>query len=577
MKIKVNRNILLTTLLTDLFVKTGIKYACISPGSRSTPLTFAIASEKKIKSFPIVDERVSAFFALGIAKSSNSPVVIITTSGTATAELYPAIIEAYQSRIPLIVCTADRPSYLRNTGANQTINQNNIYKNHIRYFAEIPLPSIDKKYIHTLVSKTSEAILTATLINKGPVHLNFQFEKPFEPDSTTDFIDDNLITYANNLSEKLLSQTYAQKNSSCKAFNLDSIDLFTIGADKFDDDFVKLINIISVSNNIPVFADANSGLRFKKRKLQNLITNYEALVRSRNFENYFSPRTVIHFGRNLTSQQLEEFIIKSKAKRFVINEFGDRFDSTKRAKIIKSEPKKFIEQVLQLNIKKGSVRILDFLKSVDKNIDGIKHKIFRKSLNEVNIILELLEYIPANSNLFIGNSLPVRDLDFFSSAIEKDINIFQNRGASGIDGIIASSLGIAIESKQQTYLVIGDLSFYYDLNSLLIAKQFDIPLKIILINNNGGAIFNYLPISKHKEIFNKYFLTPASFNVKKVSESFGLNYKLVKSLNEFKKSLPYANRTNSCLILEVRTDSLFTKSLKEKFWNSTNKILSRDN
>lgn len=576
MKIKVNRNILWTTLLTDLFVKAGIKYACISPGSRNTPLTFAIASKKKIKSFPIVDERASAFFALGIAKLSNSPVVLVTTSGTATAELFPAIIEAYQSRIPLIVCTADRPSYLRNTGANQTINQKNIYKNHIRYFTELPLPSVDRKDIHTLLSKTSDAILTATIRNKGPVHLNFQFEKPFEPNSTTDSIDDNLIMYANKFSEKLLSQSYAPANNSYKGFNFNSIDLITIGAGKFDSDFIKLLVKFSTNNNIPIFADANSGLRFSNKKLNNLIANYEALVRNENLAMKFRPKSVLHFGRNLTSQSLEEFIIKSKAKRFVINEFGDRFDSTKRAKIIKSEPEEFIEQVLQSNINKGSLRTLDYLKSVDKKIEGIKHKIFRKSLNEVSIILELLENIPANSNLFIGNSLPVRDLDFFSSAIAKEINIFQNRGASGIDGIIATSLGIAVESKQQTFLVIGDLSFYYDLNSLLIAKQFEIPLKIILINNNGGAIFNYLPISKHKEIFNKYFLTPVNFDVKKISESFGINYKLVKSLNEFKKSLSDANRTNYCLILEVRSDSLFTKSLKEKFWNLTNKILSRD-
>uniref|UniRef100_A0A832DI15 2-succinyl-5-enolpyruvyl-6-hydroxy-3-cyclohexene-1-carboxylate synthase n=1 Tax=Ignavibacterium album TaxID=591197 RepID=A0A832DI15_9BACT len=577
MKIKINRNILWTTLLTDLFVNAGIKYACISPGSRSTPLTFAIASEKKIKSFPIVDERASAFFALGIAKSSNSPVVIVTTSGTATAELYPAIIEAYQSRVPLIVCTADRPSYLRNTGTNQTINQKNIYKNHIRYFAELPLPSIERENIHALLSKTSEAILTATFRNKGPVHLNFQFEKPFEPDSTTDFIDDNLILYANKLSEKFLSQTKVQETISDKDFKLNSIDLITIGVGKFGSDFQKSLDEFSKKYNIPIFADANSGLRFSKKNLNNLISNYETLVRNKILSEKFRPKSVIHFGRHLTSQSLEEFIIRSKAKRFVINEFGDRFDSTKRAKIIKSEPEKFIELVLQSNINKASSETLDYLKSSDKKVEEFKHKIFRKSLNEVNIILELLENIPARSNLFIGNSLPVRDLDFFSSAIEKEINVFQNRGASGIDGVISSSLGIALESKQQTYLIIGDLSFYYDLNSLLIAKQYNIPLKIILINNNGGAIFNYLPIARQKEIFNKYFLTPVSFDVKKISESFGINFKLVKSLYEFKKSLLDANKTNSCLILEVRTDSLFTKSLKEKFWNSTNKILSRDN
>lgn len=576
MKIKVNRNILWTTLLTDLFVNAGIKYACISPGSRNTPLTFAIASEKKIKSFPIVDERASAFFALGISKKTELPVVLVTTSGTATVELYPAIIEAYQSRIPLIVCTADRPKYLRNTGSNQTINQKNIFRNHISYSVDLSLPKLNKASIKSYLTEVSKAF-TVAYNQKRPVHLNFQFEKPFEPDSTTDLIDDHLIIYASKFSEKLLSQSYAFANDSYKEFNLNSIDLITIGAGKFNSHFIKLIDNFSTRNNIPIFADANSGLRFSKKKLNNLIVNYEALVRNENLAVKFRPKSVLHFGRNLTSQSLEEFIIKSKAKRFVINEFGDRFDSTKRAKIIKSEPEKFIEQVLQSNINKGSLNSLDYLKSVDKKIEEIKHKIFRKSLNEVKIILELLKNIPANSNLFIGNSLPVRDLDFFSSVIEKKINIFQNRGASGIDGIIASSLGTAVESKQQTFLVIGDLSFYYDLNSLLIAKQFEIPLKIILINNNGGSIFNYLPISKHKEIFNKYFLTPISFDVKKISESFGLDYKLVRSLNEFKKSLSDANKTNSCLILEVRTDSLFTKSLKEKFWILTNKILSRDN
>lgn len=576
MKIKVNRNILWTTLLTDLFAKTGIKYACISPGSRSTPLTFAIASEKKIKSFPIVDERASAFFALGLAKSSNTPVVIVTTSGTATAELYPAIIEAYQSRTPLIVCTADRPKYLRNTGANQTINQKNIYRNHTSYSADLPLPKLNKASIKSYLTEVSKAVSVAYK-QRRPVHLNFQFEKPFEPDSTTDFIDDNLILYADKFSEKLLLQSYAHQYNFYKEFNLNSIELFTIGAGKFNSGFIKLLDKCSTKYNIPIFADANSGLRFSNKKLKNLITNYEALVRNESLALKFRPKSVIHFGRNIASQSLEEFIVKSKAKRFVINEFGDRFDSTKRAKIILSEPEGFIAHVLQSNINKSSLKNLDYLKSVDKKIEEIKYRIFRKSLNELNIILELFEIIPENSNLFIGNSLPVRDLDFFSSAIEKDVNIFQNRGASGIDGIISTSLGIAKGSKQHTYLVIGDLSFYYDLNSLLLAKQFKIPLKIILINNNGGAIFNYLPISKHKEIFKKYFLTPISFDVKKISESFGIDYKLVKSLKAFKKLLSDSNKTNSCLILEVRTDSLFTKSLKEKFWKLTNKILTRVN
>ncbi len=572
MKIKINRNIFWTTLLTDFLVRRGIKYACISPGSRSTPLTFAIATEKRIKSFPIVDERTSGFFALGIAKSINAPVVVVTTSGTATAELYPAIIEAYQSRVPLIICTADRPAYLRNTGANQTINQKNIYKNHIRYSADLQLPSLDKSALKNFIRTLDEAISSA-MIEKSPVHLNFQFEKPFEPDSTTDEIDSRLISFANSLVENSSVLNEYPLNGKEIFSDIESIDLITIGAGRFDKQSKTLLNKLSLKFNIPIFADANSGLRFNDKTFPNLIHNYEAIVRNEKLAQRFIPKTVLHFGRNLTSQNLEQYIIKSRAKRIIVNESGDRFDTTRKARIVKAEPNYFISKIISSDVRKSSFEMLNFLKDTDKEIESIKNKIFKSSLNEVNIILKLLELIPPDSNLFIGNSLPVRDLDFFAPAIEKRINVYQNRGASGIDGIISTALGIAHSSKQKTFLVIGDLSFYYDLNSLLIAKQYYIPLKIILINNNGGRIFEYLPVSKQKKIFNKYFITSLNLNYKKVADSFGISHKLIKSLSSFRKELLNSNKSKSCLILEVRIDSLFTKSLKDKFWNETKKLL----
>lgn len=573
MKIKVNRNILWATLFTDFLVKSGVKFACISPGSRSTPLTFAIASEKKIKSFPVVDERTSGFLALGIAKATNSPVVIVTTSGTATAELYPAIIEAYQSRVPLIICTADRPAYLRNTGSNQTINQNNIYKNHIRFFAELPLPFPDKRNLKILLTSAYEATITSILLDKGPVHLNFQFEKPFEPDSITDTVDESLLEFADSFSESLLSGKTLTIDNRKSEIKVRSIDLITVGAGLFDKRFIQLLNKLSAKLNIPIFADANSGLRFSRKEIPNLISNYEALVRRKDLKKFFLPETVIHFGRNLTSQNLEDFIVQSKAKRILVNEHGDRFDSSKKAKIIKSQPESFIEELLNKKLEKSSSDILNYLRDFNNKVESVKEEIFENSLNEVNVILQLLELIPEDSNLFIGNSLPVRDLDFFAPIKNKKINVFQNRGASGIDGIISTAIGVALASGKLTYLVIGDLSFYYDLNALLLTKQFAIPIKIILINNNGGRIFNYLPISKQKEIFQKYFVTPINLDFKKISESFGVSYELIKSLNEYKKLIVNSNKSNSCLILEVKTDSLFTKSLKEKFWNATKKFL----
>ncbi len=196
MKKKINRNYFWAETFIKELSSIGVKYACISPGSRNTSLTLAVASNKKIKSFVHIDERSSAFFALGIAKATNTPVILLCTSGTATAELYPAIIEAYQQRVPLIVCTADRPPELLNTGANQTINQSNLYKNHIRWFFDVGLPEPIPRRIRHIKAIAKRAVYESMVRSKGPVHLNFPFRKPFEPDIITDEVDDDVIKAA---------------------------------------------------------------------------------------------------------------------------------------------------------------------------------------------------------------------------------------------------------------------------------------------------------------------------------------------------------------------------------------------
>ena len=189
MKIKVNRNILWAQIFIDQLTALGVRYACISPGSRSTPLTYVLSKNRRIKSFIHIDERSSAFFALGLAKASSKPVIVVTTSGTAVAELYPAIIEAYQQRTPLIICTADRPSELIGTGANQTINQHNIFKNHIRWFRDLGSPSMSETGLHHLQKMAIKAYQISLTEDRGPVHLNFPFRKPLEPFSYTDVVN----------------------------------------------------------------------------------------------------------------------------------------------------------------------------------------------------------------------------------------------------------------------------------------------------------------------------------------------------------------------------------------------------
>lgn len=582
MQIKINKNFFWSNIFIDQLAECGVKYACISPGSRSTPLTSAVAQSKQIKSYVIIDERTSGFFALGLAKQSSSPILIITTSGTATAELYPAIIEAYQNRVPLIIATADRPEYLRNSGANQTINQHNIYKNHIRFFYDTGLPEVSVKSIKNYKSNIAAGLKIAVTENKGPVHFNFPFEKPLEQNSFTETIDDTIISaslpeqvsfYCKTESKLLSKEIKTVTNQLIK----NNAGLITVGPGNFSEDFINLLQNFSSKFALPIFADASSGLAFRSNRIINLISNFDSILRHELFNSFFSPKLIFHFGRTVTSPRLEEFIIKTGAKRFIINQFGDMFDSRKRSTVLKTDEITFLKSFLKgdFEFTESALQKLTALKSLDEDVEKIKisQLLNFDKINEPAILLKVLEAIPPNSNLMISNSIPIRDLDFFASSLNKNINVFQNRGASGIDGVVSTALGICAQSKEPTYLVIGDLSFYYDINSLLIAKQYKIPLIIVLINNNGGSIFRFLPISDYKNVFDKYFLTPTNLDFSKLALAFDSGYKELRNYKDVLNHIKVSNVRKTTAVYEIKTNSEYSLVIRQKYWAKVNKFV----
>jgi len=583
MRIKVNRNYLWSNIFFDQLAECGLKYACISPGSRNTPLTYALSQNKKIKSFVIIDERSSAFFALGIAKQTNSPVVVVTTSGTAAAELYPAIIEAYQNRVPLIICTADRPAYLRNTGSNQTIDQENLYNKHVRLFCDTGLPKLEIKKVKMLKKIAGDAYKISSITDCGPVHINFPFEKPLEPNSFTDEIEEKLLL--ESLADEVLVDA---KNEAAKIetkeidkvislFKKNNSGLITVGPGNFSSEFSANLEKFSAMFALPVFADSSSGLRFKANSISNLIENYDALVRCDSFSKIFSPKFILHFGRTLTSPKFDKYLQETLAKRFVINKYSDLFDSSKKSLLIRMDEAEFLNLLMQQKIadEKISYSSIKSLKLLNEKFAKVKSNVFNKTpkINEPEILLNVLNAVPPNSNLMIGNSLPVRDLDYFAAAINKNINIFQNRGVSGIDGITSTALGICAASKNPTYLIIGDLSFYYDINSLLIAKQYDIPLITILINNDGGAIFKFLPISEYKDVFEKYFITSTKLQFKKVVDAFDIDYKEIKDMQDLINHIKVSYARTKPVVFEIKTNADYSLSLRKKYWKNANKII----
>jgi len=577
---KVNRNFLWSEIFVEKLVQHGIKYACISPGSRSAPLTYSLGKNKKIKCFANIDERSSAFIALGLAKASASPVVIVTTSGTATSELYPAIIEAYQQRTPLIVCTADRPPELKNSGANQMINQKNIYRNHIRWFKDVGLPELNVKILSRLILITQKAINIASKKDKGPVHLNFPFRKPLEPGSFTDEIDELLIeslikkTHENNHSSESLIKKREKKLISKIAGRIltSQRGLIIAGPQDYNPKAIKAINLLSETTGFPILANGASQLRFNSSH-NLIISNYDAFLKSEIFRQKFNPDIILQFGRTSTSSSLDNYFEEIDADRFIINEYGDRFDPSGRAKsIIKFKPEIFCNELLkhlkEINFSKPANEWSKVFQTADMLVEGIKSKIILNSSfpNEARIIPEVIKVIPPKSSIMIGNSLPIRDLDCFAGSMGNNLKIFFNRGASGIDGITSTALGIAKQNKS-TVLITGDLSFLHDTTALLFAKKNPVSLLIILINNNGGGIFDTLPIKEYKELFRKYFKTPHDQNIKNVVEAFGHNHTIIKSWNHMAECLIASMQKKSLTVLEIKSNSVSSHKSREKYWN----------
>jgi len=599
---KINKNIAWAETFVKEIVAGGVKYVCISPGSRNTPLTWAFAHNKNIKKYVNIDERSSAFFALGLANRTDTPVALVCTSGTAAVEFYPAIVEAFQQRIPLLICTADRPPELRYTGTNQTINQDNLYKNHIRFFTDVGMPDMSVKKITSLKKTAVNALEICCFKNKGPVHINFPFRKPFEPDNFTDDINrkmKNLLvktiqkSHTHNAEIKLSGEKWFLNIAEKLIHNQRGI--ISVGPERYSKEFYT--NVIKLSRILqyPILADGCSQLRFlsysnnkfsgQSQKItfgiNNIICNYDAMFRSDSFLKVFLPEIILHFGRTSTSKGMEEFFGKHSPLKIMINEDGDFFDPTRKGKSYKSSPSHFCKSIVEClrvdKILRDKAQWLEPYLYADQLLDMLKHKILFKSpfLNEIRIINEFLDSVPVNSSIMLSNSLPVRDFDYWASCSSKHLTIFNNRGASGIDGIISTALGIASVKKEPVFLITGDLAYYYDLNAFMTAQKYSIPLIIILINNNGGGIFNSLPVSRYTKFLQEYLITPHQLNFEKLTNAFGVGYSKVKTWKGFRDSLNTAVAKKKPVVIEIQTDAVRSLALRKLYWDESNMLLKK--
>ena len=524
-------NLTQSMTIIDQLLHLGSTRFVISPGSRSTPLTVAAARNPGITTTVHYDERGAAFFALGHAKATGKPAVLICTSGTAVANYFPAIIEASMDNIPLIVLSADRPPELIDVGANQAIFQENIYGSYPRLALNLPPPEADSASEETL-SIVEDIYSAATEGRPGPVHLNCQFREPLLPE--TDVLPADREIYLGP--EKRLDSTspimpQTQIDLINEKLNAVSKGLIVVGrsVSSLHD---EVILEMATSLGWPIFPDIQSKLRFSHHP--NLIPHYDlGLLRSE--ASIQSPEMVIHLGGAFTSKRLLQFLDNEDIYYLSIKETSERIDPNHQLDLaIQADPSAFCHS-LQVNDGSTDPEWLAFWqKSESKIAQAIDHEFeSNQELSEPSVSFHLSKLAPEKSSLMLANSMSIREMEMFASANPGLVRVFANRGASGIDGLLATAAGFSSANPHPLTLLIGDLAFLHDLNSLALIKHSAAPIIVVLINNNGGGIFNFLPVKSEHDVFEPYFGTPHNLTFKQAAQLFGLNYEHPGNSTEF--------------------------------------------
>ena len=511
--------------IVNILYQKGVRFVCISPGSRNAPLVKAFIENKDIKCFSHIDERSNAYFALGIAKKENTPVVILTTSGTAAANLFPAIIESSLSMVPLIIITADRPEKLMNSGENQTINQIDLYGKYVRKMYDLShvknissLQTIEDSY------DTAQGYKSI----KGPVHVNIRFEEPLIDDGLEDI--SYKVTMKNTIYKKIQFKIPACNKPLIICSGLSSS---------------KSLDILNLSKKLNCVLLADSLSKIRHSKQDNVLIYYDHYIDKLKI----TPDLILRFGTKPISKKLTSFINKFKNCSYLFDSelsFNDDCPNIIQSNLdnIDFSIKEKTDDSWNEQFKILESKTKDFISAIPAS-----------EKSEINLIKSAVEEMAEDDNLFIGNSMPIRIFDQFSGKLKNPLNIYANRGASGIDGIISSALGMAYNSTSKNYLIIGDVSFFHDTNGFHILNNESIDLTIVVINNNGGQIFKRLSYAK-KSInrFNQFWITPPKTKIKDLANLYKLHYSNL-TIHQYSKEVHSISNLEGVKIIEVNIDS----------------------
>jgi 2-succinyl-5-enolpyruvyl-6-hydroxy-3-cyclohexene-1-carboxylate synthase len=558
---------LLRAFVAEL-VAAGLRDAVVCPGSRSTPLALALRASPDIRVRVLLDERSGGFFALGMARTSRRPVALLATSGTATVEFAPAVVEASLSRVPLVVLTSDRPIELRDRGAPQTIDQDHLYGRAAKWFAELPLGDGDPATLAHVRWVAGRAMAVAQASPAGPIQVNAPFREPLLPDGPLGLTPGAVPArpFAASIRGR---PALDERQLDALAASIDGVSRGLIVAGPDDDpELPATLAALATATGFPILADPLSGLRTGPHDRSHVIVRGDQLVRPGPWIEAHLPEIVIRTGAMPTSKPLAQLLARAQPELIVLDGGGGwREAALVPATFIHADPAGVAIALAARLVGGAKGAAVDGSWGADwLQADDAADAVMSSWLAGLDEPFEgspfpvLARALPDGAVLWAGSSMPVRDLDGWLPATDRAITVRSNRGANGIDGVVSSTLGSAAAAEAPVALVLGDVSFLHDLNALVAARLHELSATIVLINNDGGGIFSFLPQAAADlpaaglpEHYEELFGTPHGIDVAPIVTALGGEHRLVRAADlgaTIEESLGRAG----VRVLELRTD-----------------------
>ncbi|GAB7090602.1 2-succinyl-5-enolpyruvyl-6-hydroxy-3-cyclohexene-1-carboxylic-acid synthase [Halorubrum luteum] len=570
-----NRNTLWADAIVEELVAAGVDAVVISPGSRSTPLTVAAARNPDLRVFSQLDERSAAYFALGRARRTGRVTPLVCTSGTAAANYHPAVMEADNARVPLLALTADRPPELRDSGANQTADQEKLYGDAVRFYKDLPEPAANDRALRSLRTTVSRAVAVAEGADPGPVHLNVPFAKPLEPTPVADDVPDALEPAAEHgrdgayvdVTGGVPEPGDAELHRLAESLSVDRGLIVAGPADPPGID-PEAVTALSHATGYPVLADPLSGVRHGGHtRVAPVVGAYDAYLSAeladgsadaeraaepggrvaaddhRAHDEWADPEVVLRLGASPTSKRLRKYLAATDADQYVVDPGGRWREAEFTATdLVVAEPNRLCARLSRIAAGGGNEqwkrqwveadRVAEAVhrrdplggaEGKDTSIEGSESSV-PAGFHEGDVLRAVVEELPEPATCFVSNSMPVRDLDRFVPPAARNVTVLGNRGVSGIDGVVSAALGAGSATTDDLTLVVGDLALYHDTNGLLALDRCDVEATVVLVNNDGGGIFHTLPIERFEPEFTEQFKTPHGVDFEPMAELHGLEY-----------------------------------------------------